>query len=1753
MKLKFLHYLAFCAVVLGTSLSANAQKVHRVPNSVADTLYLEKFIENIEMWDSGDIIMLIDPEYTITGTIDIFQEVTIVGDPALGKRPLLHMYDNGFRAKEDSMAITLKGMVLDGYDPNDGKTANHVLRFDQASFFNEYDVTIQDVEAYDFNGGIQLYKNQKTHYNSLVLDNVYFHDMLGDYVLDPRLNWVEKTTITNSTFANIKGFIKNYYNNNDGGNDGIFGTQTSEVLIDQNTFYLGASDAFIQQNDGHDSSLDFTFSNNIVSGLVDYENSRPFRIAEDVGTVVISNSVFHDFETMRTGGYNLDTLSLQANVTLTNISEDDPGYNRPDDGEFYVFSDIGDSEWRQSADRIVDLEGYIEDITKWEAGVPIVLTEPEYFINGTIDIFQEIVVEGADPNNPPVLHFYDNGFRAKEDSISITLRNMIADGYDPNDGKTANHFLRFDQAAFQNEYDVTIENVEAYDFNGGIQLYKNQKTHYNTLTLDNVYFHDMLGDYVIDPRLNYVETTTITNSTFANIKGFIKNFYNDNDGTNGNAWDGMTQTVVIDHNTFYNAASDAFIQQNDGSDGTLDMDFTNNIVSGLLDYDNSRPFRINEAVGAVDLTNSVFHDFETNRTGGYNLDTASLLTNVTLVEVTEDDPKYTDGEKGNFTPKAFAVYTGATDNGAQGDPEWILTDQPQDIDLEAFIEDITLWTAGVPIVLNESEYFINGTIDIFQEIVVEGADPNNPPVLHFYDNGFRAKEDSISITLRNMIADGYDPNDGKTANHFLRFDQAAFQNEYDVTIENVEAYDFNGGIQLYKNQKTHYNTLTLDNVYFHDMLGDYVIDPRLNYVETTTITNSTFANIKGFIKNFYNDNDGTNGNAWDGMTQTVVIDHNTFYNAASDAFIQQNDGSDGTLDMDFTNNIVSGLLDYDNSRPFRINEAVGAVDLTNSVFHDFETNRTGGYNLDTASLLTNVTLVEVTEDDPKYTDGEKGNFTPKAFAVYTGATDNGAQGDPEWILTDQLQDVDLEAYIEDITLWTAGVPIVLNESEYFINGTIDIFQEIVVEGADPNNPPVLHFYDNGFRAKEDSISITLRNMIADGYDPNDGKTANHFLRFDQAAFQNEYDVTIENVEAYDFNGGIQLYKNQKTSYNSLTLDSVYFHDMYGDYVLDPRLNYVANTSIKYSTFANIKGFIKNFYNDNDGTNGNAWDGMTQTVVIDSCTFYNAASDAFIQQNDGSDGTLDMDFTNNIVSGLLDYDNSRPFRINEAVGSVDLNNSVFHDFESNRDDGAHNLTAAEALANVTTASISTDDPQFINAGQYYFGNDALLTASTTGGAIGDPRWGTDDAAPLFIDIIEPGVVTADDIIQLEVETTVSEIEWSIESMGGTAMLSEDGELMAFGPGLVQVTVSDVSENTPSDMIMIDIQKRIIPVTSIELTATPDTISSAGTSRVFATIMPVDATDRSVMWSLSDDALATWSDAGVSAIEVQGAMAGTLTITGKAKGAEELTADVELVIQQGATGVEVASAGGDSTMFVGATLQFTATVTPEDAVNKEVVWTVDVDTLASIDQTGLLTALDTGVVVVTATSVEDDEVFGSMEIKIDAAVLVTGIEVTAAGGATSINIAQTLQLTATVTPEDAEVKDVTWSVDDDAVATISTDGVLTGVAEGTVVATATATDGSGVTGTISIDVLGTVTNINEVSDLATLYPNPSSTVVNLNVTERARVELMNISGQLLMRSVIEGKGQLNVSSLEPGLYIVKLTAGNKVQSIKLAIKE
>ncbi len=159
-------------------------------------------------------------------------------------------------------------------------------------------------------------------------------------------------------------------------------------------------------------------------------------------------------------------------------------------------------------------------------------------------------------------------------------------------------------------------------------------------------------------------------------------------------------------------------------------------------------------------------------------------------------------------------------------------------------------------------------------------------------------------------------------------------------------------------------------------------------------------------------------------------------------------------------------------------------------------------------------------------------------------------------------------------------------------------------------------------------------------------------------------------------------------------------------------------------------------------------------------------------------------------------------------------------------------------------------------------------------------------------------------------------------------------------------------------------------------------------------------------------------------------------------------------------------------IGATLQLSKTVAPENASNSNVIWSSDNEAIASVDaQTGLVTAHAKGTAVITATSEENSRISDTctIEVKADNPGVVLVDKITVVPDKVTIKTGESITLSKTVEPENASNPNVIWSSDNEAVASVEPQtGKVDGKAKGNAKITATAQDGSGVQGVCEITV-------------------------------------------------------------------------------------
>ncbi|WP_283606943.1 Ig-like domain-containing protein [Faecalispora anaeroviscerum] len=150
----------------------------------------------------------------------------------------------------------------------------------------------------------------------------------------------------------------------------------------------------------------------------------------------------------------------------------------------------------------------------------------------------------------------------------------------------------------------------------------------------------------------------------------------------------------------------------------------------------------------------------------------------------------------------------------------------------------------------------------------------------------------------------------------------------------------------------------------------------------------------------------------------------------------------------------------------------------------------------------------------------------------------------------------------------------------------------------------------------------------------------------------------------------------------------------------------------------------------------------------------------------------------------------------------------------------------------------------------------------------------------------------------------------------------------------------------------------------------------------------------------------------------------------------------------------------------TLQLTATVAPQNATKKSVTWTSSNPDVATIDDTGKVTAIGAGAVTITATA---DQKLATCKVTV--VVLMDGITLNHTD--LSLDKGNIEQLTAKIIPEDTtEDKTITWTSSDPDIVSVDGDGKVTAHKVGKVTVKASAV---GASASCEVTVLSPMTGI------------------------------------------------------------------------------
>ena len=292
---------------------------------------------------------------------------------------------------------------------------------------------------------------------------------------------------------------------------------------------------------------------------------------------------------------------------------------------------------------------------------------------------------------------------------------------------------------------------------------------------------------------------------------------------------------------------------------------------------------------------------------------------------------------------------------------------------------------------------------------------------------------------------------------------------------------------------------------------------------------------------------------------------------------------------------------------------------------------------------------------------------------------------------------------------------------------------------------------------------------------------------------------------------------------------------------------------------------------------------------------------------------------------------------------------------------------------------------------------------------------------------------------------------------------DGVVNGVKRGECELTIASVQDPTVTLSFHVVV---VQPVRKVTVSGT-NTVAAGKSIQLTAAVTPDDATIKAVEWRSRQPQTASVDKNGV----VTGAARGNTVIEAVATDGSGVTGTFNISVTQDVTSIVFKQT--DVTVATGRSARVYADVFPNNANNRRVIWASSDDTIATV-RDGAITGRKAGMCVITCTSESNPEV--SAAIPVQVIQMVTDITVQNPQESLSFFIGQSIQLDWRVLPEDASIKEVTFTSRRPTVAVVDQNGVVTGVAKGDAYIDIKATDGSGRTRTIKVGVMKAVEGIN-----------------------------------------------------------------------------
>ena len=382
----------------------------------------------------------------------------------------------------------------------------------------------------------------------------------------------------------------------------------------------------------------------------------------------------------------------------------------------------------------------------------------------------------------------------------------------------------------------------------------------------------------------------------------------------------------------------------------------------------------------------------------------------------------------------------------------------------------------------------------------------------------------------------------------------------------------------------------------------------------------------------------------------------------------------------------------------------------------------------------------------------------------------------------------------------------------------------------------------------------------------------------------------------------------------------------------------------------------------------------------------------------------------------------------------------------------------------------------------------------------------------------------------------------------AAVDTAGKVTGVSAGSATITVT-TADGSKAATCVITVTDPIVNVTGITLSETTKAVTTGTNFNLTGTISPANATNKAVIWSSSNAAIATVDVTGKVTVHKAGTVTITVTTVDGSKAAACVVTVTDPIVN--VTGITLSET--TKAMITGTSFSLTGTISPANATNKAISWSSNNAAIAAVDGNGKVTAVSAGTATITITTVDGSKAATCVVTVTNPIVNVTGI--TLSETTKAVTTGTSFNLTSTISPANATNKAVSWSSSNAAIATVDGSGKVTAVSAGTATITVTTADGSKAA-TCVVTVTDPIVNVTGITLSETTKAVTTGTNFNLTGTispANATNKAVIWSSSNAAIATVDGSGKVTAVSAGTATITVTTADGSKAATCVITVTD